>query len=76
MGTEALRVETEEASDARLESFRPREMPERFLSREPISNQDATGEATARLWTRKGGNGGGTCRKGVIGIEASGRNDK
>lgn len=32
-GTEALRVETEEANDARRESFRPRVIPERFLSR-------------------------------------------
>lgn len=37
VGMEALRVETEEASDGRLESFRLREIPERFLSRRPIS---------------------------------------
>jgi hypothetical protein len=36
MGTEARRVETEEANDARLES---REMPERFLSHQPISTR-------------------------------------
>lgn len=37
VGTEALRVETEEANDARLESFLLRDIPERFLSCRPIS---------------------------------------
>ena len=32
VGTEDRRVETEDANDARLESFRLREIPERFLS--------------------------------------------
>jgi len=39
VGTEARRVETEEASDGRLESFRLRDIPERFLSRRPISTR-------------------------------------
>lgn len=37
VGTEARRVETEDANDARLESFRLREIPERFLSCRGIS---------------------------------------
>jgi len=37
VGTEARRVETEDANDARLESFRLREIPERFLSRRQVS---------------------------------------
>lgn len=37
VGTEARRVETEDANDARLESFRLRDIPERFLSRPAIS---------------------------------------
>jgi len=39
VGTEARRVETEEANDARLESFRPIATPERFLSRRSISTE-------------------------------------
>jgi hypothetical protein len=37
VGTEALRVETEEAKEARLDSLRPREMLERFLPCQPVS---------------------------------------
>jgi len=37
VGTEARRVETEDANDARLESFRLREIPERLLSRRQVS---------------------------------------
>ena len=37
VGTEARRVETEDANDARLESFRLREIPERFLPCRPVS---------------------------------------
>jgi len=44
VGTEARRVETEEANDARLESFRLREMPERFLRDRPISKEFERGE--------------------------------
>jgi hypothetical protein len=52
VGTEARRVETEEASDARLESFRPREIPERFLSRRPISMRFEREQARNWGWGR------------------------
>lgn len=50
VGTEALRVETEEAKEARLDSLRPREMLERFLPCQPVSMHLRRG-----LWPRKPG---------------------
>lgn len=64
MGTEARRVETEEASDGRLESFRLREIPERFLSRRPIS---------ARLNVRERNWGWDAPQHGKIDIGCPGR---
>lgn len=62
VGTEARRVETEEANDARLESLRPREMPERFLSRRPISTSIQRSKQQHNYGHRKGGFGTGAGR--------------
>lgn len=59
VGTEARRVETEEANDARLESLRPREMPERFLSRRPISTSMQRSKQQHKYGHRKEGIGMG-----------------
>ena len=58
VGTEARRVEAEDANDGRLESFRLREIPERFLSRRPISirfkrGREELGMGSATTWTHE-----------------------